>query len=871
MFWRRRRSEDDFRDELHAHLQLETDDRMVQGLSEQEARAAARRDFGSIALTRERHYERGRVLWFDDLRRDVRHSVALFRRSPGFTAAVVLTLALGIGLNTAMFSFVNALLLRPLPVPASERLVSIHTSDFSGPPLGVTSYPDYLDFRDGSRDLFSGVAGYTLELMNLSGGGVSDRVQAHHVTRNYFEVVGVGVARGREFGADDGGGVVVSHGLWQRLWGGRDEALGRTVLVNGKPRVVIGVAPREFTGLLRGLPADLWLPIEPQPELAERLTRRDSRWLMVVGRLAHADGLPQAQAALSSIAAQLHRAYPREWSDLRSAGRRVTLLPANQSMLFVDRDDVVQFMTALMAVVGIVLLLACVNVANLALARATVRSREMAIRLSVGAGRARVVRQLFTESLLLSILAGLGGAVVAFAATTMLVRMLPPLPLRISLDLSPDSRVLAFTIGVSVVTGVLFALLPALRMTRPDLTTALKGGPLGGDHRARLGSLRTGLVAVQVALSVILVVGAGLSVRSLMHAGAVDVGFQPRNVVIATVSAGQQGYDQRRASLLFGQLIERIEALPSVRSAALASIVPLGFSGQRTRVALQDYTPRDGEDMEINFNVVGPRYFETMRIPVVQGREFNGTDRDGAPGAAIVNEAFIRRYWPDGVALGKQIQRRGVPFTVVGVAADGKYRSLSEAPLPYFYLALEQNPDSDVTLHVRTDGPSAATAGAIRAVVGELDPDLPLTDVRTLEDHLGLVMMPLQTAARLLGAFGALALGLAVVGIYSVIAFSVSQRTREVGIRLALGASIGNVLALVLRQGVVVIGAGLLAGAAAAAVLTRLAASLFFGVSPTDPRTFAGAIGVLAVAGLIAALIPAFRAARIRPSEALRH
>jgi macrolide transport system ATP-binding/permease protein len=871
MFWRRRRSEDDFRDELHAHLQLETDDRMVQGLSEQEARAAARRDFGSIALTRERHYERGRVLWFDDLRRDVRHSVALFRRSPGFTAAVILTLALGIGLNTAMFSFVNALLLRPLPVPASERLVSIHTSDFSGPPLGVTSYPDYLDFRDGSRDLFSGVAGYTLELMNLSGGGVSDRVQAHHVTRNYFEVVGVGVARGREFGADDGGGVVVSHGLWQRLWGGRDEALGRTVLVNGKPRVVIGVAPREFTGLLRGLPADLWLPIEPQPELAERLTRRDSRWLMVVGRLAHADGLPQAQAALSSIAAQLHRAYPREWSDLRSAGRRVTLLPANQSMLFVDRDDVVQFMTALMAVVGIVLLLACVNVANLALARATVRSREMAIRLSVGAGRARVVRQLFTESLLLSILAGLGGAVVAFAATTMLVRMLPPLPLRISLDLSPDSRVLAFTIGVSVVTGVLFALLPALRMTRPDLTTALKGGPLGGDHRARLGSLRTGLVAVQVALSVILVVGAGLSVRSLMHAGAVDVGFQPRNVVIATVSAGQQGYDQRRASLLFGQLIERIEALPSVRSAALASIVPLGFSGQRTRVALQDYTPRDGEDMEINFNVVGPRYFETMRIPVVQGREFNGTDRDGAPGAAIVNEAFIRRYWPDGVALGKQIQRRGVPFTVVGVAAGGKYRSLSEAPLPYFYLALEQNPDSDVTLHVRTDGPSAATAGAIRAVVGELDPDLPLTDVRTLEDHLGLVMMPLQTAARLLGAFGALALGLAVVGIYSVIAFSVSQRTREVGIRLALGASIGNVLALVLRQGVVVIGAGLLAGAAAAAVLTRLAASLFFGVSPTDPRTFAGAIGVLAVAGLIAALIPAFRAARIRPSEALRH
>ena len=643
------------------------------------------------------------------------------------------------------------------------------------------------------------------------------------------------------------------------------------IAINGKPSVVIGIAPSGFTGLLRGLPADLWLPLERQPQLAERLTNRGSRWLTVVGRLADGVELPRAQAAFKVIAGQLHRAYPQEWTDLKAEGRRITLEPANQSLLLVDRADLLPFMATLMAVVGIVLLLACVNVSNLMLARAAVRSREMAIRLSVGAGRARVIRQLFTESLLLAILAGLAGTLVALVATTLLVRMLPPLPLRLSIDLSPDVRVLGFTAIVSLVTAVLFGLLPALRMTRPDLTTALKSSvPDAGAHRLRRGSLRNGLVAVQVALSVILVVGAGLSVLSLVKASAVDVGFAPRNVVIASLDAGRQGYDEARARVFFEQLIARIEAIPGVRSAALAEMVPLGFSGQRTRVGLQGYTPRTGEDMEINFNIVGPRYFETMRIPLVQGREFDATDRSGAAGAVIVNEALVRRYWPDGIAIGKQIRRRESVLTVVGVTADGKYRSLSEPPLPYLYLSLGQYQEGNLSLHVRTDSEPVAVAGAIRATVRELDPDLPLTDVRTLEDHLGLVLMPLHAAATLLGAFGALALGLAVVGIYSVMAYTVSQHTREIGIRMALGARLGDVLTLVLRQGLVVVAVGLLAGAAAAAAVTRFAASLFYGVSPTDPMTFAGALGLLGMAGLVAALVPALRAARIHPSEALR-
>ena len=563
MFWRRRRSGEDISDEIRAHLDLEADDLVAEGLPEQQARATARQEFGSVALTRERLYEKGRVLWLDDLVRDLRHSFAMYRRAPGFTIAVVVTLALGIGLNTAIFSFVNALLLRPLPVPNSDRLVAIHTSDFSGPAHGSTGYPDYIDFRDSSRDVLTGLAAYSMELMNFSDGAGGDRVQGHVVTQNYFSVVGVDVARGRVFRPDDEDVVVVSHGLWQRMLGGREDVLGRRITINGKPSLVIGVAPAGFTGLLRGLPADLWLPLERQSQHERRLTDRGSRWLTVVGRLADGVELPRAQAAFKVIAGQLHRAYPREWSDLKSEGRRITLEPANQSLLLVDRADVLAFMATLMAVVGIVLLLACVNVSNLMLARASARSREMAIRLSVGAGRARVLRQLLTENLLLAMLAGLTGTLVARAATTVLVRMQPPLPVRLSLDLSPDVRVLGFTALVSVLTAVLFGLLPALRMTRPDLTTALKTGlPDARVHRLRLGSLSNGLVAVQVALSVILVVGAGLSVLSLVKASAVDVGFDPRNVVIASLSAGRQGYDEARARSFFEQLTARLESLP---------------------------------------------------------------------------------------------------------------------------------------------------------------------------------------------------------------------------------------------------------------------------------------------------------------------
>ncbi len=870
MFRRRKRSTEDFQEEIRAHLQLEAEDLEAEGLSTQRAHASARQAFGSVALAEERFYQRRRLPWLDDLVRDVRVSLGAMRRAPAFTLAVVLTLAVAIGLNTTIVSVANALLFRPLPVPESDRLVLIHTSDFSGPPYGGSSYPDFIDFQDGSRDIFSGLAAFSEQPMLLSGQGTADRVEAHVVTQDYFPVVRVNAALGRVLTPEDVDAVVVSHGLWQRMFGGDPGIIGRSLGINGTPFVVVGVAPAGFTGLVRGIPADLWMPLETQPALAGRLESRGSRWLRVVGRLADGAGVAQAQAVLHGIARQLHASHARAWTDVRNEARRVTVQPADEALL-IDRAMVVRYMTTLMVIVGVVLLLACVNVANLLLARATVRTQEMAIRLSLGAGRARLVRQLLTEHLLLSVLAGIAGAALAVGATRLFAQFRPPLPMAIAIDLSPDGRVLGFAALASLATALLFGLLPAFRMSRPDVTTALKSSEGGrvGRHLHAL-ALRNALVVVQVALSVLLLVGAGLALRSLMKASAIDIGFEPANVVIASLSPGQQGYDEARGRALYRQVLARLDATPGVRAASLASRVPLGFGGWRTRVQFEGYTPRDGEDMEINVNSVSPRYFETMGIALVTGRAFTDDDAEGRAGVAIVNEALVRRYWPDGQAIGKRIRRGDADLTVVGVVRDGKYRSLSEDPLPYFYLSLWQQHQAQTTVHVRTNGPSAGAASAIRATARELDPALAIFDVRTLEDHLGFAFLLPRVTSVLLGTFGVLALGLAVVGIYSVTAYAASQRRREVGIRMALGAQVGDVLRLILRQGLVVVAAGVGVGVIGAFILTRFAASLLYGISPTDPGSFTGAVALLAVAGLAAALVPALRAARIQPTDALR-
>lgn len=873
MFWRRRRSADDFHEEIRAHLQLQTDELKAEGWNEPEARSAARKAFGNITRVEERFYEHGHILWLEDLLRDVRYGLGAMRRNPGFTLAAVLTLALGIGINTTIFSFVNALLLRPLPLPDSNRLLSIYTSDYSGPLYGSSSYPDFLDFRDHSR-VFSGVTAYSIEPMSLSGSGVSaQRVMGNSVTRNYFSVLGVKTIRGRTFLPDDEDVAVLSYGLWRRNFGSNPEIVGRDIVLQGKPFRVAGIAPKGFTGLVRGIPTDIWVPLAAGvgAATADRLVSRDSRWLAVVGRLSAGVDLNQAQAAFRLMATRLHEAYPQDWTDVRKDGRRITLRPANEALM-INRAGVVEFLTILMVVVAIVLLLSCVNVANLLLARATTRTKEMSIRLSLGAGRFRLVRQLLAESALLSLIAGTAGVLLAFWATGLLMRFRPPLPMPVELDLGFDTRVLGFALIISLATILIFGVAPAIRMTRPDLISATKETSPGLNRRsARIFNLRNMMTTVQIALSLLLLVGAGLFVRSLVEAASIDIGFKPNNVVLASMNLDLQGYNESRGMTFYRQLLEQTDALPGVKSASLAQIVPLGLRGQRTQVAIEGYTPRNGEDMELNVNRVSPRYFETMGISIIKGRAFTARDREGTPGVVIVNEALARRYWPGEDPLGKRIRDDKADLTVVGVARDGKYRSLSEEPLPYFYLPLFQHYEGRMTLHVRTYGNSAATIRAIRHQVHTLDKDLPLFDVKTMEDHLAIAFLPSRIMAALLGSFGILALLLAVVGIYGVMSYAVSQRTREVGIRMALGARMSNVIRMILRQGMIVVGIGLVVGMGAAISLTRFTSSLLYGISPTDPWTLAGVLLLLAIAGLSATLVPALRAARIHPMEALRH
>lgn len=877
MFWpRRKRTADDFREEIKAHLQFEADQLKTEGWKEEDAQSQARRAFGNVTTAEERFYYRGRSLWLEDLLRDLRYGLGAMKRAPGFTLAAVLTLMLGIAGNTTIFSFVNAILLRPLPVADSNRVVSVYTSDFSGPAYGTSSYPDYLAFRENS-DVLSGMAAYTFAPMNLSSGGATERVLGHSVSENYFSVLGVGVSRGRAITAEDTAGVVISYGLWQRSFASDPGVVGRPIVLNGKPCHVAGVAPEGFTGLMRGIPADLWAPVtlNAQPGTAEarQLSNRGSRSFLLTGRLAEGVDLAKAQAAFTVVADRMRKAWPDNWTDIAGKGRRITLQPVNDA-LFADRGAVVGFLTVLMAIVGIVLLLACVNVANLLLARAAARTRELSIRLSLGAGRFRLIRQLLTESLLLSSLAGVTGVLLSVWATRLLMNFRPPLPVPVALDLSLDVRVLGFALILTLGTALAFGLLPAIRATRPDLTSALKEAAPGAGNRGsglRALSLRNTLTIAQVALSLLLLIGAGLFIRSLLSATSIDVGFDRKNLVVASVDVDLQGYDRARGSAFYRQLLERIGTLPGVRSASLASVVPLGFDGGRTRIDLEGYTARQGEDMELHYNVVSSRYFETMSIPLVRGREFTDQDREGGPGAAIVNEALVRKYWPGADPLGKVIRRGRASYSVVGVARDGKYGSLGEKPLPYFYLPLFQAYTNPISIHVRTRGEPAAMVSAIRGEVQALDKDLPLTGVKTMEEHLGLALLPARVAGMLLGAFGGLALLLAIVGVYGVISYAVSRRTREVGIRMALGARTSDVLVMILRQGMGVIVIGIFLGLGAAIGLTRFTASLLYDVSPTDPWTLTGVCLLLAAAGLAASAAPAIRAAKIHPTEALRY
>ena len=815
----------------------------------------------------------------DTLRQDVRQAARLLVKHPGFTAVAVLSLALGIGANTAIFSLVNALLLRPMAVARPSEIVSVFTSDFSGPRYGASSYPDYLDFR--RVDALSGLAAWAPTPVALAAGSESQRMFAEAVSANYFDVLGVRPVLGRGFVPEEDAGphavVVLAHGVWQRVFAGDAGIIGRSVTLNGTPFQVIGVAPPEYVGALRGLAMDLWLPLAMQ-DVARTgrtgLTNRGNRGLFLTGRLEPQVDLAGAQARFDALALELHRAHPQNWTDVQQRGRRITLVSEASGRVFPEvRGPVLGFMALLMTVVGLVLLIACANLANLLLARASARRREIGIRMAVGAGRWALIRQLLTESVLLSLLGGAAGALGAKWMADVLSTFRPPLPVPVVLDLALDLRVLSFALLVSIATGVLFGLAPALTATRTDVVSALKDDGAGTGAGPQRSRLRSALVVGQVSVALLLLVGSGLFVRSLRNAHTIDPGFEPGGLAMASVDLVLGGYKEDAGRAFYVRALEEARALPGVVAATFVKDAPLGLGGGRRRVWIEGYTSRPHEDMEVALTSVGPGYFETMHIPLRRGRTFTAGDGPGLPLAAIVNEAFVRQYWNGQEAMGRRIRMRGAeapPIEIVGVVRDGKYRTLGEEARPFVYLPLLQDYDGEATLIARTHGSPATVAALLQRRLAEVDPRVPVFDVKTMDEHLRFTLLPARLAAAVLGLFGTVALLLAGLGLYGVMSYVVSQRRREVGIRMALGARPTDVVRLVVAQGMRLTICGVVGGLVAALVLTRLVAGFLYGIRPTDPWTFAAVTAVLAAVALLACLLPARRAAAVDPIVALR-
>lgn len=807
---------------------------------------------------------------------DLRYGLRMIAKAPGFTMLAVLALAIGICGNTTIFSVINGLLFRPLTgVKDPARLVAVFTSDYSSGLYGSNSYPDYLDFRD-QTDVFESLAASEPTVLSSTGESEAERLHGYVVTGNYFEVLGVSAQLGRTLQPTDEQAtgalpVVISDTLWRARFNSDPAVVGQTLRLNNEPRTIVGVTAASFRGLRVGLPPDFWTPMRTTAN--EMGSGRDSRGLGIVGRLKPGVTLTQAQTQLTMIAARLAQAHPK--TNLGTLER-----PNDPKPVTVTQESRLNPMAQLglwrlsfllFVAVGLVLLIACANVANLLLARASVRRREIAVRLALGASRLRLVRQLLTESLMLALLGGVAGLILTQWTAGMLPRFFPPEDLD-GVDLGIDWRVLVFTLGVALITGVLFGLVPALQATKLNLIPSLKDEPGSYGQRLRRLALRDVLVISQLALSLVLLVCGVLFVRSLREAVHSDPGFAAANLVEASMEMGGANFNRQQTAAFYEQALERVSSLPGVQSATLSAFTPLSGGGFRRGTTPEGYQRQPHEDPELNTNIVGPNYFSTMGIPIVAGRDFNAQDREGSPTVVIVNEVFARRYF-GGNAVGKRLRFGSKePFReIVGVARTAKYRNLREEPLPFIYTPLAQEFQPDMTLMVRTAGDPSALVGAVRNEMRALNKDVSLSDVRTMTEQIADQLAADRVVAVLLSVFGASALLLATIGIYGVVAFAVAQRTHEIGIRIALGADHRDILKLILGQGMVliVIGAGI--GLALALTATQLLKSLLFGVSATDPLTFSSVVFALVGVALLACYLPARRAMKVDPLVALRY
>ncbi len=804
---------------------------------------------------------------------DLRHSLRMLLKRPGFTLTVVITLALGIGANATIFTWIKAVLLSPLPgIERPEQLVEIWGATRHNSALS-TSYLDYQDFRDRNVTL-SGLIAHQVLPLNLGRGEKPERVRGAVVSGNYFDVLGVKAMIGRTFLPEEDRTpnsrpvAVIAYGLWQRRFGADPHVIGRTITLNEHDFTIIGVTPADFGSPFAGAALDVWTPVMMKDYVARphfSLTDRGSRWLMVMGRLKPGATVPQAQANIAAIARQLEQVYPRTNEQLG-----VEVYSVEESPYSLKRS-LQSSLAVLMAAVAVVLLIACANVANLLLARAASRRKEIALRVALGGSRLRLVRQMLTESLVLAALGAAIGLILAFWTARFLPVFLPPYTMGGNFDTRPDATVFSFTAALTVITTILFGLTPTLQASRPDLVTALKeSAALIGRGRHRI-SLRHGLVVTQIALSMVALISAGLFVRSLREAYKANPGFDPDHVLLASFDPFLSGYDESRGREFYRHLVERVRALPGVPSATLARRLPLTLGGIAfANVTIDGYAPAPEEDMRLNYDTVGPHYFQTMRIPLVQGRDFDERDHERAQPVVIINETMARRYWPKGGALGQRLKLTNGWLEIVAIAKDVKNRSLSEAPQPFLYLPLLQDYRSNMILVARTATNPEQAYHPVQTALAELDSAMPIFDVKTFEEHIGVSLFLPRMAATLLSIFGLLALSLAALGLYGVMAYSVTQRTRELGIRISIGARRRDVLQLILGQVLTLAAIGMAGGLVTALVVTRFAAHLLYGISPADPVTFTLIAMLLIVVALVAGYFPARRATKIDPMVALR-
>jgi putative ABC transport system permease protein len=864
----RKRADQELEEEIRTHLELETQEKIEEGFSPEEARDVARRRFGNQTLLREVSREMWGFRSIETLLQDLRFGIRMFLKSPGLTAVLILTIALGIGLNSALFSVVNTLLLNPLPFPDADRLIIAWTrsAKISSNRLGVTP-EEFEDWRKQTQS-FAGITALDGTLFNLSGTDEPERIQAGRVSTNFFSVFGIKPALGRDFLPEEGdlksGRVVIlGHSVWQRRFNADPSLIGRTITLNDLPYVVIGILPPEFRfpKIHEGIPGlELWTPLP-----LEFLPYRGAPYLYVFARLKPGLPLETAQAELNTIARRLEIAYPQTHS-----GKSVYLVPLQEQVVGKVRLSLL----VLFGAVIVVLLIACANVSNLLMARATARRREMALRLAIGASRLRLIRQLLTEGTLLAMAGGGLGLLIAFFAKPLLLSFSGQSIPRAD-EVVIDTRVLLFTLSLSVIIGLVFSVLPAVQASGLNPNQFLKEGAKPGTAGKSGNRLRGLLIVIQVALALVLTIGAGLLTRSFLTLLSVDPGFEPKKVLTFELFLSPKKYGPAQGAGFYQQLAEKLDALPGVDAAGAVNALPLGGGEFTWTFFIEGRQPPDAPLGRVDYRVVTPDFFRTIGVPLKRGRIFTEQDGQEATPVGIINEAMARRYWPDEDPIGKRFRMQApinvMPWTtIVGIVGDVKHAGLDQDPSPAVYRPHQQNPRIDMTVVMRTQSEPLTLANSARNQVREMDKDLPISNLREYTYFVSKSVAQRRFAMLLLTGFASLALLLALFGIYGVLSYSVSLRTQELAIRQALGARSRDVMALVVKQGMSLVLVGIIIGLTTAFGVTRVMTNMLYEIKPLDLTTFVTVAFLISSVAALACYLPARRASRVDPMVALR-